>query len=193
MAILSTDNLLVERGGVHYKAPVSALPAGGSGPVRTVRILGAAHTNTSATTSTTITDGTTPWTHTLVAGKSYRITILGTYQTNLATAGLRLSVLGAGGIVGQLNGIAWGAVAQGSVATSLDATLFALGTVATAWPVGSFLLTTAVSPINSPHQFGVNAVFRCTTGGTLSFQAAPEVAATSQINIGSTFIVEELN
>jgi hypothetical protein len=31
MAILSTDNILIERGGTHYKAPVSQLPSGGGG------------------------------------------------------------------------------------------------------------------------------------------------------------------
>jgi hypothetical protein len=31
MAILPTDNLIIDRGGIHYKAPVSALPAGGGG------------------------------------------------------------------------------------------------------------------------------------------------------------------
>ncbi|WP_310533137.1 hypothetical protein [Novosphingobium sp.] len=29
MAILATDNLIIDRGGTHYKAPVSALPSGG--------------------------------------------------------------------------------------------------------------------------------------------------------------------
>ena len=31
MGILSTDNLIIERSGTHYKAPVSALPSGGGG------------------------------------------------------------------------------------------------------------------------------------------------------------------
>lgn len=31
MAILATDNLIIERGGEHYKAPVSALPSVGAG------------------------------------------------------------------------------------------------------------------------------------------------------------------
>jgi hypothetical protein len=160
---------------------------------RTLYEVTVAHTNTSATTSTTITDGTTAWTHTCVAGKSYKFMITGTFQTSLATAGLRLSLLGAGSVAGQVNGAMWGELAQGSVATGLTATLFALGTVATAWPTGSFLLTTAVSPINSPHSFGAEFVFRCTTGGTISIQQAPEVAATSQINVGSAMVVELLN
>ena len=31
MAIQPTDNLIIERGGTHYKAPVSQLPSGGGG------------------------------------------------------------------------------------------------------------------------------------------------------------------
>jgi hypothetical protein len=31
MAILATDNLIIDRDGTHYKAPVSALPSGGGG------------------------------------------------------------------------------------------------------------------------------------------------------------------
>ncbi|MBA3577281.1 MAG: hypothetical protein H0W39_06705 [Sphingomonas sp.] len=155
-------------------------------------ITGTAQAN-SPTNSQTISDGTKTWTHTCVAGKSYNFMATGTFSSGVATAGVRLSLLGAGSVAGQVNGFAAGALAQATVATGLEATLFALGTVNTAWPTGSFLLTTAVSPINSPHHFKIEFKFRCTTGGTISIQAAPEVAATITINPGSALIVEELN
>jgi hypothetical protein len=117
----------------------------------------------------------------------------GTFQSSLATAGIRLSLLGAGGVVGVVGGVASGAIAQGSVNSALDAGLYALGTVATAWPAGSFLLTTAVGATNSPHFFAIEFIFHCTTGGTISIQQAPEVSATTQINARSVLIVEELN
>ncbi len=57
----------------------------------------------------------------------------------------------------------------------------------------TFSLTTAVNPINSPHIWGADFVFRCTTGGTLSLQWASEVnASAAQLNVGSVMMVEEI-
>lgn len=159
---------------------------------RSAYVLTAAHSN-STTTSTTVTDGTTAWTHTCVAGKTYKFMVTGTYQTAALTTGMRLSIINSGA-AGQINGMAWGALAQATVATGLEATLFAFATSTTVWPAGSSVLTTAVNPINSPHAFGAEFTFRCTTGGTVSIQFASEVAASAaQINIGSALVVELLD
>ncbi len=160
--------------------------------VRTVRRLTAAHSSNVVAT-TTVTDGTTPWSHAVVAGKTYRFQVVGLYQSAALTTGIRLSILPTTA-VGNVVGLAWGAIGQGVVATGLDASLFAVATSTTVWPVGSTILTTGVSVINSPHNIGMDFLFTCTTSGTLAIQAASEVAASAaQMNIGSMLIVEEMN
>jgi hypothetical protein len=159
----------------------------GPGMVRTVRKLSAAHVN-STTTSTTIAD----WSHPVVAGKTYRFEVVGSYQTAALTTGARLSILPTTA-VGVVHGMAWGAVAQAAGATGLEASLFAVATSTTVWPVGSTILTTGVSPINSPHHIGMDFIYVCTTSGQLAIQFASEVAASAaQMNAHSTLIVEEL-
>lgn len=151
-------------------------------------VLSALHTN-STITPTTITDGTTPWTHTLVAGKVYRFQVWATYQAAALTTGGRMNLFGAGGLAGQVNGMMWGGIAQAAAASTLEVPIYTFANAA-----GSFLLTTAVNPINSPHIWGADFVFVCTTGGTLSLQWASEVAASAaQLNAGSALLVEELN
>lgn len=188
MAILATDNLMIDRAGTLYKAPVSALPSSGGGAMPTLYPLTVLHTN-STVTPTTITDGVKPWTHPMVAGKTYRVVIFATYQTVALTTGGRMNLLGAGGIAGTVAGMMWGGIAQAASATTLEVPIFSFASAAT----GSFLLTTAVAPINAPHIWGADFVFRCTTSGSLSLQWASEVAASAaQLNVGSLMMVEEL-
>lgn len=159
---------------------------------RTVYVLTAAHSN-STTTSTTITDGTTAWSHSVVAGKTYRFSVTGTYQTAALTTGMRMSVLPTNA-VGSINGFGVGAIAQAAGSTGLEVTLFAPATSTTVWPTGSSLLTTAVNPINSPHHVYLEFIYRCTTSGTIALQFASEVATSAaQLNLGSALVVEELN
>lgn len=148
----------------------------------------AAAMSTTVTTATLITDGTTPWSQALVAGKSYRITVFGAYQTVALTTGAKLAVSSAGGLVGTIAGDAWGAVAQAASAAGLTATLYSYAGAA-----GSFILTTAVNPINSPHNIGMDFVFNCTTAGTIAFYWYTEVSGSAaQINAGSTLLIEPL-
>ncbi len=161
------------------------------GPVSTIRRLTVAHSN-ATTTSTTITDVINPWSHTVVAGKTYRFRVIGLHQTAALTTGIRLSILPTTA-VGTVVGIAWGGLGQGSLATGLEAGLFAVATSTTVWPVGSTLLTTGVGAINSPHHNGMDFLYTCTTSGTLAIQFASEVAASAaQMNVGSMLIVDEL-
>ncbi len=162
----------------------------GAGAVRTLYALTLAHTN-SATTPTTIASAAIDidWVHTMVEGKMYRISIFGLYQTvGLATGG-RINLLGAGGLAGTVAGSMWGAIAQATSATVLETVIYSFANAA-----GSFLLTTAVNPINAPHTIGAEFVFNCTTGGTLAIQFASEVAASAaQMNAGSIMVVDQLN
>jgi hypothetical protein len=164
------------------------LPAAGSAPAL-YRLI-AAHANSTVTPSTIgNAGGNTAWTHTLVVGKSYRFTVVGTHQTAALTTGGRMNLLGAGGLAGAVQGMMWGAIVQAAAASTLEAPIYSFVNGA-----GSFLLTTAVNPINAPHIWGADFVFHCTTGGTLSLQWASEVAGSAaQLNIGSAMIVEALN
>ncbi len=164
------------------------LPAGG-GAVRTIYRLIAAHSNsTVAPTTIGNAGGNVAWTHTMVADKTYRVTIFATYQSVALTTGGRMNLLGAGGLAGTVAGMMWGGIAQAAAASTLEVPIwsFTNGT-------GAFLLTTAVAPINSPHVWGADFVFRCSTGGTLSLQWASEVATSAaQLNTGSVMMVEEI-
>lgn len=182
----------MEAGFARLVTAINAVDAKTVAGVRSVKKLAVAHSN-STVTSTTITDGTNAWSHAVVAGKTYRFQVIGNYQSVALTTGARLSILPSGGAVGVINGSARGAIAQGTVATGLEASLFAVATSTTVWPVGSTILTTGVAPINSPHNIGLDFVYVCTTSGTLSIQFASEVAASAaQMNIGSTLIVEQI-
>jgi len=177
--------------GTDTAGDVKRFTMGSVKPTRTVRRLTVAHSN-STTTSTTITDGINLWSHTVVAGKTYRFQVAGLHQAAALTTGIRLSILPSGA-VGTVVGRAVGAIAQGSVATGLAAGLFAVATSTTVWPVGSTLLTTGVGVINSPHDCTMDFLYTCTTSGTLAIQFASEVAASAaQMNIGSMLVVDEL-
>jgi hypothetical protein len=158
---------------------------------RTPYVLSAGAHSNNTVTPTTIgsTTADTDWIHTLVAGKVYRFQVWATYQAAAATTGGRMNLLGAGGLAGQVNGMMWGGIAQAAAASTLEVPIYTFANAA-----GAFLLTTAVNPINSPHIWGADFVFNCTTGGTLALQWASEVAASAaQLNQGSAMLVEELN
>lgn len=162
------------------------LPTGGGSPP-TLYQLTSAHSNNTVTPSTI--GGAAPWTHTLVAGKAYRFTVFATHQAAATTTGGRMNLLGAGGLAGTVAGMMWGGIAQAAAATTLEVPIYSFANGA-----GSFLLTTGVNPINAPHIWGADFVFRCTTGGTLSLQWASEVAASAaQLNAGAVLMVELLN
>jgi len=160
---------------------------------RTVYKLTADHVN-STTTSTTITDGTTPWSHPVVAGKTYKFSMMGLHQTVVGTTGMRLSVLNEGGVDGQPVGRFWATLTNGVGGNSFEGTLSTFATSTTVWPTGSSILTTAVAPANQPHHNGLEFVLHCTANGSVSIQFASEIAASAaQMNAGSTLIVEELS
>lgn len=146
------------------------------------KVLAAAHSNTTVTP-------TTPagFTANVAAGKSYRVRLLGTYQTAATTTGCIVGILGAAGAGGTVAGRAKGAVSAAAVATELSVPLTALS------GAGSTLTTTDVSAINTPHHVEFDAVFVCTANGTLSLVFASESAGSAaQLNAGAHFSVEEI-
>ena len=75
-------------------------------------------------------------------------------------------------------------------ATGLAQTLYS----AVAAAAGSFITTTGVSAINTPHSLRLEVIYTCTASGTLSLQWGSEVAASAaQLNAGSALVVTRLN
>jgi hypothetical protein len=132
----------------------------------------------------------TGWTFPVVTGKNYSIEIIADYQTVVTTTGGTLGVnlsTGAGTIRGKFDG----EIVQTTGATGLRASIRAIGANALA---GSFMTTTGVGTINSPHYIGGKLIFSCVTSGTLNVSYNSEVAASaSQLNAGSTLIYKLLN
>lgn len=130
------------------------------------------------------------WRFDVTAGKSYRIEIVATYQTAVATTGGKLAVYLPSG-AGSIHGFMEGAISSAVVATELKATIRVIGSSNAA---GSSLLTTGVNAINTPHYIGGTMIFNCTTSGVFRAQWASEIASTAaQLNAGSVMIVTLLN
>ena len=131
----------------------------------------------------------TDWSFPVTAGKSYRVEITSTYQSAATTTGGSLGFVlptGAGSIFGFVEGD----IANTTVAKTLRTPIRAINANNTA--AGSFITTTAVGVINSPHSIHSVLTFNCTTSGTFQVQWASEVAGSaSQLNAGSTMYVTE--
>lgn len=146
---------------------------------------------TNAFSSTSITRAAvTGWSFSVDAGKSYRITILASFQSAATTTGGSMGFVLTSG-TGTIHGNMQADIAQTTVATGLKTSIRAINSSNTT--AGSFMTSSGVGVINSPHNWAASAVFNCTTGGTFVVQWATEVAASaSQLNIGSALIVERL-
>lgn len=127
----------------------------------------------------------------VTAGKKYKIEIIGTYQTAVTTTGGSLGYVltsGTGTIMGEIKM----AITQGTSATDLGQTIFAIN--ATNTTSGSFMTSTGVSAVNAPHKIISSLIFDCTTTGFFQLQWGSEVAASSaQINAGLVMIITPLN
>ena len=127
----------------------------------------------------------------VAAGKKYKITLIGDYQTAALTTGGSLGFILTSG-TGNIKGFVTMSISQSVVATDLTTTIRAINSINTT--AGSFTISTGVSVINSPHYFCAELIFDCLTTGVFQLQWATEVAASSaQINAGSVMIVETLN
>lgn len=117
MPVVGTDLLLIERSGVQYKTPVSALPTGGGADPWTVVKLAADYTNATVTFAN-VTDGTTALAFTPAANTDWelegRILIQTTTIANLPRVGV---AIGAGSTRGYGAANLWqaGATAAASV------------------------------------------------------------------------------
>jgi hypothetical protein len=140
------------------------------------------NTLTNASTNSSSTVYTTVWTFNGVAGQTYKMEMIGTYQTAATTTGIKIRLDGTA--VCNVAGKIYGAIGNTAVNTEL---------AIMASTMTSQLITTGVGGINSPHFIGCDVIFRCTTSGTVLVTMASEINASSaQLNIGSTCVVERL-
>ena len=143
-----------------------------------------------SSTVTALADVTT-WTLSVTSGKSYRIEIIASYQAAATTTGIKLGVYLYNSGAGTIHGFLAGSIVNTVAATELKMPIYAIGASNL---TGSFLLTSGVGVINSPHNIRGTMVFTCTVTGTLRFQMASEVASSAaQLNAGSTMLVTQLN
>ena len=129
------------------------------------------------------------WSFPVKAGKSYRVEIVASYQSVALTTGGSLGFILPTG-AGNIRGFVEGDIENTTVATTLRTPIRAIN--ATNTTAGSFITTTGVGAINSPHSIHSVLTFNCTTSGTFQVQWATEVAASaSRLNAGSTLFVSE--
>ena len=139
--------------------------------------------------ATTTLQDVTGWSFAVTAGKVYRIEIIALYQTNTTTTGGKMGFYlpsGTGSICGYMEG----GISSATVATELKAPIRAIGSSNLA---GSFLLTSGVNAINTPHHIDGSLIFNCATSGVFQVQWAGEAATAAQINAGSVMLVTLLN
>lgn len=141
--------------------------------------------NFSSTSTTPAT--VTGWSFSVINGVTYRIQVIGAYQTAATTTG---------GILGVSLTTATGTVrgyAMGTIVNTAAASDLIIPIVATSG-AGSTITTTGVSTINSPHYIGLDIIFICTNSGTFNIVWGTEVnASAAQINAGSALIYQSLN
>ena len=127
-----------------------------------------------------------------VAGKKYKIEIIGDYQTEQATTGGSLGFIMSSGTA-TIKGLASMEVSI-TVTNTLGLKASITEISATNTTPGSFITSTGVSAINTPHNLNANLVLTCVTSGIFQVQWSSEVAnSPAKLNEGTVMIVTQLN
>ena len=127
----------------------------------------------------------------VVAGKKYKIDLLGTYQSAATTTGGSIGFVLTSG-TGTIFGVARMANSVGANISDITITIRVISSNNTL--AGSFLTSNAQSIISTPHYLEANLVFTCATTGVFQLQFATEIAASAaQLNAGLVMIVQLLN
>ena len=125
----------------------------------------------------------------LQSGKNYRIKLLGTVQSVAITTGINIAFTFDGNIIA--NGFVESSLTHIANATTLRSTVFNID--ASTATIGSNLLTTGTGAVNTPVMLNAEMVVRCIDSGTFKTWFASEInASQAQLNIGTTFIIEEI-
>lgn len=125
----------------------------------------------------------------LQSGKNYRIKLLGTVQSVATTTGINIAFTFDGNIIA--NGFVECSLTHVASATTLRSTIFNID--ASTATIGSNLLTTGTGAVSTPVMLNAEMVVRCIDSGTFKTWFASEINESNvQLNIGTTFIVEEI-
>ena len=125
----------------------------------------------------------------LQSGKNYRIKLLGTVQSVATTTGIKIAFTFDGNIIA--NGFVESSLTYIASATTLRSTVFNID--ASTATIGSNLITTGTGVVNTPVMLNAEMVVRCIDSGTFKTWFASEInASQAQLNIGTTFIIEEI-
>ena len=172
------NNVLLDDGSIYS---ISSL----LNPTKIVKKL-STNVSSTSTTRANITD----FQFNCVAGKTYRIEIIASYQTAVITTGGSMGfVLPTG--AGTIKGFMEAEIVQTTGATGLKTSIRAIN--ATNTTAGSFMTSTGVGVINSDHSWYVLVTFKCTTNGTFQVQWGSEVASSSAtLMADSVMIIEEI-
>ena len=113
------------------------------------------------------------------------------YQTDTLTTGGSMGVILKNSGVGTIIGNMEADISKSVVATGLKAPITAISSSNTL--ADSFLTSTEVSVINSPHSWTATLYFTCTTSGDFQVQWGSEVASSeARLLAGSKMIVTEI-
>lgn len=142
--------------------------------------------------STSVTEAAvTGWSFAVTSGKTYRIEVIASYQTAATTTGGELGFFCSASGAGTIRGFAQADIVSTAAASGLKIPITAIGAADAA---GSFLISTGVTAINSPHSFYAVVTFTCSVSGTFNVGWATEVAASAaQLNANSSLIYQALN
>ena len=125
----------------------------------------------------------------LQSGKNYRIKLLGTVQSVATTTGINIAFTFDGNIIA--NGFVESSLTHIASATTLRSTVFNID--ASTATIGSNLITTGTGVVNTPVMLNAEMVVRCIDSGKFKTWFASEInASQAQLNIGTTFIIEEI-
>ena len=125
----------------------------------------------------------------LQSGKNYRIKLIGTVQSVAITTGINIAFTFDGNIIA--NGFVESSLTHIASATTLRSTIFNID--ASTATIGSNLITTGTGAVNTPVMLNAEMVVRCIDSGTFKTWFASEInASQAQLNIGTTFIIEEI-
>ncbi len=168
---------------------INGVPFDGSIDIVTQKIFNLTTANTQGTTTrVNIPD----LSFTAVAGKKYKIEIIGDYQSAAVATGGSLGFIMSSGTA-TIKGFATMAVSIVAPANNLalSNSITAINSVSAT--ANSFITSSGVSSVGSPHSLYTNLILTCTTGGVFQVQWGSKVTAATTLNAGTTMIVTQLN
>lgn len=122
-------------------------------------------------------------------GKTYKVELIGTYQTAVTTTGARICLKMSSGNA-TIQGTWRGAVSALAVTTELAKTINKINST---YVAADQFVTTGVNAINTAHYIGAIFIITATSNGVVQLGWGSEVASSAAtLNAGYSIIIEEL-